>query len=97
MFTITLKNALGAVTPALVTTHVSYADQAGTAFPDRDYVSREGQLIFHAGETAKRVFIKILGDPSAQLDRAFSLVLSSPDGALLSTATTGVCVISTAP
>lgn len=77
---------------------VSYRTTDGTAVAGRDYTAASGILTFAPGETTKSISVSILDNPLAPSSQTFTLNLSSPSNATLTTATaTGTIVRSTPP
>ncbi len=62
---------------------VHWETQAGSAVGVLDYVPWSEDITFAPGETVKTVQIIILDDDEGESDESFSVVLSSPDNALL--------------
>ena len=79
--------------PSGVATTVKVATVNGTAKGRYDYTAVSQTLVFDAGETAKSIFVPILGDLSAKAGRTFFLTLSRPKQATLGAATKGTCTI----
>ncbi len=79
-FTVSLSPA----SDAAVT--VDYATSDGTAASGTDYTATSGTLTFAAGETAKTVEVAALADTATEGDETFTLTLSNPSGAALSSA-----------
>ena len=65
---------------------VDYATADGTAIAGQDYTTTSGTLTFAPGQTSLSVAIPILGDVIDEEDETFTLNLSSPDNASISTA-----------
>jgi uncharacterized repeat protein (TIGR01451 family) len=90
------KPATFAVTLSQATTvpvTVSYATADGTAKQPGDYAAASGSLTFAPGETSKSVAVAVNGDLIEEPSETFALVLSSPSGATLGTASgTGTIV-----
>jgi aryl-phospho-beta-D-glucosidase BglC (GH1 family) len=75
---------------------VSYTTIDGTAIAGKDYTAVSGTLTFAPGETSKTISVSILDDPLAAASQTFTLKLSSPTNATLTSATaTGTIVRST--
>lgn len=60
------------------TSAVSYATLNGTASAPSDYASISGTLTFASGETNKTISVSVVGDAVYEGDETFSVVLSSP-------------------
>ncbi len=95
-FTVVLRNAAGVASPATEVSHVHYADQPGTAVAGTDYTATSGILTFNVGDSSQTITVPILADTTANVDKSFHMVLTTPDGASLGTDTSGLFVISTA-
>jgi chitinase len=65
---------------------VQYATQDGTATAGSDYAATSGTLSFQPGEISKTIAVQVLGDTSVEADETFTLTLSTPTNATLSTA-----------
>jgi len=68
---------------ALLTT-VDYATANGTALAGSDYTATRGQIEFAPGETRKTLSIPVIGDTLNELDETFTLALSNPRNAIVS-------------
>jgi hypothetical protein len=78
-FTLTLSEAKQtAVT-------VDYATASGTALAGTDFDTASGTVTFAAGETSKQVTVTVHGVANNTSGKTFSLNLSNPSGAILST------------
>jgi len=77
-FTVTLSSS--------ATATVNYATADGTATAGSDYTSTSGTLTFN-NETTKTISVPIIGDTLVEQDETFSLTLSNPVGATITTAT----------
>ncbi|MCE9563258.1 MAG: hypothetical protein K8U57_14535 [Planctomycetes bacterium] len=71
--------------PSADTTTVSYATEDDTATAPDDYAATNGTLTFAPGETSQTVSVTVVGDSDFEDDETFSLVLSDPVGATIST------------
>lgn len=79
-FTVTLSSA------SAQTVTVNYATQDGTATTaDGDYTGSSGPLTFAPGETSKRVDVTVHGDAKVEASETFSVALSGPTNATIST------------
>jgi hypothetical protein len=78
-FTVRLSAASGK------TVTVNYATADQTAVAGRDYAAKSGMLTFAPGETVKTITMTILNDLVAEPTETFSLKLSAPLNAVLST------------
>jgi Calx-beta domain/FG-GAP-like repeat len=79
VFTVQLTN------PTTQTVTVNFATVNGTATAGIDYVALNGTLTFNPLETVKSVSVVIRGDGNIEPDETFSLTLSSPTNASVST------------
>lgn len=87
----TITVSLSRASTQVVTVHYATADDSATA--GNDYVATSGTLTFAPGQTSETVSVQILGDRTPEFPPAetFSVVLSSPNNALLAGAAgTGV-------
>ncbi len=75
--------SLSASSPYVVTVDYSTAD--GTASNGVDYASTDGTLTFNPGETAKTANVMVNGDETVEPDETFSVILSNPTNASIST------------
>ena len=66
---------------------VSYATSAGTATPGNDYVTATGKLTFSPGQTSKQISVTVNGDYTFESDETFTVTLTSPIAAIISTTT----------
>lgn len=64
---------------------VNYFTEDGTAVAGQDYLGRNGQLTFAAGELSKTVSVPILGDVTYEGAEAFYVRLSNATNAVLGT------------
>ncbi len=62
---------------------VDYATADGTATAGSDYEAATGTLVFAAGETTKQIDVTVDPDVVAEIDKAFTVVLSSPQNATI--------------
>ena len=62
---------------------VSYATTDGTALAGEDYEMAFGSLTIPAGQERREINVALLDDDSLELDEAFTVTLSSPEGAKL--------------
>ena len=85
-FTVTRSSAVGASSVNWAVQHVgtSAADFTGAV---------NGTVSFLAGETSKVITVSAVGETAIELDEAFNVVLSSPNGAQLGTATAAGTII----
>ena len=88
-FTVTLSKA--STTPV----SVQYGTADGTARAGSDYTATSGTLTIPAGSTSGTIAVPVLPDTYARPNIAFSLNLSSPNGATLSTATATATIVDT--
>lgn len=66
--------------PAAVPVTVDYATEDATALAGIDYVARRGTVTFAPGVTRQTVFVEIIGDTAAELDKTFQVRLSNAGG-----------------
>ena len=78
-FTVTRSSGTG-------TSSASWAVQHGTTSADDFSGATSGIVTFAAGETSKVITLNVVGDLMVEQDEAFSVLLSSPSGATLGTA-----------
>jgi subtilisin-like proprotein convertase family protein len=78
-FTITLS------CPSAFPVRVDFTTVNGTATSASDYVTTNGYVVFAPSETTATVSVLVEGDFLDESDETLSLVLSNPQGALLST------------
>lgn len=79
-FTLTLS------APTTKTVTVAFGTADGTARAGSDYTARAGTVTFAPGETAKAVYVAVLGDTRVEGDETFRLNLSGPTNATLAVA-----------
>ena len=79
------------------TVSVQYATVAGSALAGSDFVTRTGTVTIPAGQTTGLVAVGIVGDTTYRPNEAFSVVLSSPVDATLSSATGVVTILNDDP
>ena len=72
---------------------VSYTTADGTANNGSDYSATVGSMVFAAGETSKTLSIPVLGDADVEPDETFTVALSSPSNATLSSNATATVSI----
>ncbi|MEM9248427.1 MAG: Calx-beta domain-containing protein [Pseudomonadota bacterium] len=66
--------------PATAPTSFSFATQDGTAFAGRDYVAREGEVVFETGQTRANVQVEVRGDTAPEATEWFGLRLTPSAG-----------------
>jgi aryl-phospho-beta-D-glucosidase BglC (GH1 family)/cellulase/cellobiase CelA1 len=82
--------------PSTQSVSVSYTTVDGTAIAGKDYTASSGVLTFAPSQTTQTISVAILADPNAPASQTFTLNLSSPVNATLTSATaTGTIVRST--
>jgi hypothetical protein len=81
LFTVTLSAASGR------TVTVSYATANGTATQPADYTSTSGTLTFAPGDTSKTISVQVVGDTRSEGNETFTVNLSNPVNADLTTPT----------
>ncbi len=69
--------------PSLTPVTVHYATADGTATAGSDYTSKSGTITFAAGATSAAVSVTVKGDRVPEANEAFTVGLSSPQGATL--------------
>src|SRR6185295_6298367 len=79
IFTVTLSAASGK------TVSVSYATADGTAIAGTDYNAASGVLTFNPGQTTQTINVQAKGDTLDELDETFTLTLSNPINATITT------------
>jgi Ca2+-binding RTX toxin-like protein len=65
---------------------VNYATAKGTALLGTDFTATTGKLTFAPGETTKTITVPVIADTNVEPDETFTLTLTKPTGAVLSTA-----------
>jgi GH18 family chitinase len=78
--------ALSLSAPSAVPVSVAYRTADGTALAGSDYTATSGTVTFAPGVTKAEVSVPVIGDATSESSEAFSLVLSSPQGAALAQA-----------
>ena len=63
---------------------VDFATEDMSANAGSDYESKNGTIVFNAGETVKKIKITVLSDTYVESDEAFKVLLSNVSGAVLS-------------
>jgi hypothetical protein len=90
--TVPLTVALSQASSMNVT--VDYASHDGSAtFNGADYYSQGGTLAFAPGETSKTIVATVVGDTNPEPNETFSIVLSSPNGAVIGKGTGTVTIV----
>ena len=90
-FTVTLSKA--ATTPVTI----GYATANGTATAGADYTAASGTLSFAPGVTAQQITVPVLRDSLAESSESFTVTLSNPTGATITTATATGTITNTTP
>jgi uncharacterized repeat protein (TIGR01451 family) len=80
-FTVTLSPASGQ------TVTVNYATAGGTATAPSDYTATSGTLIFNPGTTTQQISVPIVGDTNFEPDETFTVNLTVPSNATITTGT----------
>lgn len=80
-FTVTLSRSMN------VPVTVNYATANGTATAGEDYTNTSGTLTFAAGTTSKTISVPIIGDTNVENNETFTVTLSNPSYATITTAT----------
>jgi hypothetical protein len=74
--------------PSTQSVSFNYTTKDGTATTaNRDYKAKSGTVTFSAGQTTQYIFVSVYGDNRAEADESFTLVLSNPVNATLSSST----------
>ena len=89
-FTVTLSKA--STTPVTI----GYATTNGTATAGADYTATTGTLTFAPGVTSQQINVPILADTAVETSETFTVTLSNPSGATLTTATATGTITNTA-
>jgi hypothetical protein len=95
-FTVTLSSA----STQSVTVDLQTSDGTATSVsgPGQDYVTTSGSLFFSPGETSKLIQVPVLGDTTPEPDETFSVTLSNPSNATISSGTgTGTIIDNDTP
>lgn len=71
---------------------VDYTTAAGSATAGSDFTSTSGTLTFAPSSTSQDIVVPIVGDETDETDESFTIVISSPDNAVLSDATATVTI-----
>jgi hypothetical protein len=80
-FTVTLSQA------AASNVTVNYATANGTAIAGSDYAAAAAQLVFTPGQLTKTIPVTVLGDNLDEDNEIFTVVLSAPVGAVITSGT----------
>ena len=80
-FAVTLSKA--STTPV----SIGYATSNGTATAGADYTATSGTLSFDPGVTSQQIKVPVLADATVETNETFTVTLSKPVGATLTTAT----------
>jgi uncharacterized delta-60 repeat protein/uncharacterized repeat protein (TIGR01451 family) len=59
---------------------IAYTTSDGTAVARKDYTATQGRLYFASGETNKTLYVPIIDNSIAELDKTINLTLSDPSG-----------------
>ena len=87
VFSVNLSDASGSPVT------VAYSTGGGTATTPADYAATSGTLTFAAGVTQQLITVLVKGDLLDEADETFSVTLSSPTNATLSTSSVGTGTI----
>lgn len=91
MTTLSFPVTLSAASRQTITPHYATAD--GTAIAGIDYIARSGTVTFAPGDTATTITIEVVGDIDNELNETFTVTLSSPFNATITSGTaTGTIV-----
>ena len=85
--------ALSLSAPSSVPVTVAYRTVDGTATAGSDYAGASGTVTFAAGTTRQEVRVAVTGDANVEPDETFSLVLSSPQGCTLKSASANATIV----
>ena len=75
---------------------IGYATSNGTATAGTDYTATTGTLTFAPGVTSQQITVPILADTAVEAGETFTVTLSNPSGATLTTATATGTITNTA-
>ena len=89
-FTVTLSKA--STTPVTI----GYATANGTATAGTDYTATSGTLSFAPGVTSQQISVPVLLDSATESNETFTVTLSNPTGATITTATATGTITNTA-
>ena len=89
-FTVSLSKA--STTPVTI----GYATANGTATAGTDYTATTGTLTFAPGVTSQKINVPILADTAVETAETFTVTLSKPTGATITTATATATITNTA-
>jgi hypothetical protein len=81
VFTVTLTGSTA------LTTTVNYATADGTAAAGSDYTATSGTLTFDPGMATQTISVPVIGETTNEVDETFTVTLSSPTNATITTAT----------
>ena len=90
-FTVTLSKA--STTPVTI----GYATANGTATAGADYTATTGTLSFAPGVTSQQISVPVLLDTIVEPSETFTVTLSNPSGATITTATATGTITNTVP
>lgn len=79
--------------PTTTTTYVYFAAQGGTATAAADFAAKSGRVTFLAGQTSKRVSIKVFADTVSESDEVFTVALSNPFGVTIASGIGDVTIL----
>ena len=85
----TINLSAGATQPV----SVNYATSDGSAIAENDYTATNGTLTFAVGEIRKTILVPVTGDFVMEGDENFSIQLSAPSNATLTTNNASVTII----
>ena len=89
-FTVSLSKA--STTPVTI----GYTTANGTATAGTDYTPTTGTLTFAPGVTSQKINVPILADTTVETAETFTVTLSKPTGAIITTATATATITNTA-
>ncbi|WP_293222602.1 Calx-beta domain-containing protein, partial [Mycolicibacterium sp.] len=90
-FTVTLSKA------STTSVTIGYATTNGTATAGTDYTATTGTLTFAPGVTSQQISVPVLRDTVVETAETFTVTLSNPTGATITTATATGTITNTAP
>jgi acetyl esterase/lipase len=75
------------------TARVNVTEISGSAISGADFYTSPQPLFFGPGETSKKFFVDIINDSAVESDESFTVQLSAPSNATLSTSTATVTIV----
>lgn len=83
--------------PTTISTSVHAHTMDGTALAGQDYMARSVHVSFAPGQTTAQVAVAILGNTLHEADKAFTLMLSSPQGLTLARSSATATILNDDP